>query len=198
MSENIVIDGNIGSGKSTLLVNLTDNFPDRKIFLEDVDSFKPWLKLFYKNMGKYALGFQMEVLFSHMQRKKYLHNSEYGMLFERSTLSCINVFGKYLLENNILSMEEQNLCIKYDKEYGWKPHTIIYINTDPNNCFDRIHKRNRDGESSISLEYLKDLDKLYRKLYIDNNSNEYNLHIVDGNKSPEEVLNSVVELINKI
>ena len=55
----IIIDGNIGSGKSTIIERLKkDNL---LTIPETIDNFKPWLKLYYKNMDKYALGFQLEV-----------------------------------------------------------------------------------------------------------------------------------------
>ena len=97
---NIIIDGNIGCGKTTLLNKIKLNFPNNPVFLEDVKIFKPWLKLFYKNMGKYALGFQMEVLLSHMKISKDNDFLEGNFILERSPLSCLNVFGKYFIFNN--------------------------------------------------------------------------------------------------
>lgn len=34
-------------------------------------------------------------------------------------------------------------------------HQIVYVNTDPSTCYERIAKRSRAGESGIPLDYLQ-------------------------------------------
>jgi thymidine kinase len=38
---------------------------------------------------------------------------------------------------------------------------VIYVNTDPEICFQRIEKRSRTGESNIPLEYLQNCHKYH-------------------------------------
>ena len=120
--------------------------------------------------------------------------SSYNFI-ERSPVSCISIFGQYLLDNNILSKDEQNICIKYNKEYGWIPDYIIYIQTDPINCFDRINKRNRNGESMISIEYLQNINALYNNLYC---YDKKNIYIINGNDNYNEVYKNVFSTIQMI
>mgnify|MGYP003343801965 CR=1 FL=1 len=52
----IIIDGNIGSGKSTIIDRLKND--NLLTIPETIDNFQPWIKLYYENMNKFALGFQ--------------------------------------------------------------------------------------------------------------------------------------------
>ena len=192
----IVIDGNISSGKSTLIEQIFNDFPDIKVIPEDIESFKKWLDLYYTNMSKFALGFQMEVLLSHIKNKKFIKNY---IVTERSSLSCIEVFGKYLLNSNILNEDEQELCNKYNREFGWMPDIVIYIDTSPITCFNRLKSRNRDGESNISLNYLESIHELYNNLYNSkDNPHNYKLYKIDGSKNKEEVYHNVKNILNSI
>ena len=193
----ISFEGNIGSGKSTLIQELKNdkNGSEYKFIPENLEKYKIWLDLYYKNMGKYALGFQMEVLLSHLKNKSIMNKTSINFI-ERSPLTCIEIFGKYLLDNDILSNEEQNLCKEYCKEYGWIPEYIIYIKTDPNICLERINKRNRNGESSISLKYLQDIDKLYNEL--PNIYTSIKFYVVNGNEDEITVFRNVNDILNKI
>lgn len=188
----VVIDGNIGSGKSTCISNIKEY----RTINENLEVFKPWLDLYYKNMKKYALGFQMEVLLSHMKIKKLI-NSDYPIIVERSPLSCIEVFGKYLLDNNILSLQEQVLCKKYNNSYGWIPNKIIYIKTDPKICYDRIIKRSRNSEKTITLDYLEKIGKIYDELYLNTNNN-FKVYVVNGNNNKKTVIKDIIDIINNI
>jgi deoxyadenosine/deoxycytidine kinase len=188
-----IIDGNIGSGKSTLLKKIKELHPEKEIILENIHVFKTWLDLFYQDMEKYSLGFQMEVLMSHMKHKKHPNFGDNKLIIERSPLSCLHVFGLNLVESGNLSKEENNLCMRINMEFGWLPKKIIYIETDPKICFGRIQERNREGESSISLDYLQKIHVLYQKIY--QNSKQLKVFIIDGNQSADKVYQEVLEII---
>jgi len=185
----IVIDGNIGVGKTTLIKKLSKNF---NTHLENILEWDSWLKEFYKNPKKNSLGFQMCVLLHHIKKKNCDLDKQIHIL-ERSTISCNKIFGKLLVDDNLLSLQEYNLCDKYDKNFGWIPDYIIYIKTPPEICLNRIKKRNRKGENSISLDYLKKLHNKYEKLY---NSNKYPVYIVNGNLDINMIHNIVLKFIN--
>ena len=167
----IIIDGNIACGKSTL-IKMIANSNDLVIptFLEDLNDWGEWLKLFYSNMDKYSFGFQMKVLKSHLDKKDIKDG-----IFERSPLSCQKVFGELLFEDNHMNQLEWDLTNNFNNSYGWEPTTIIYIKCDPEICYQRIKERNRIGEENISLEYLKRVHSKYEKLY-----NNMNVITIDG------------------
>jgi deoxyadenosine/deoxycytidine kinase len=200
----IVIDGNIGSGKSTALDSIHNHFNSFKIVLEDLDAWMPYLKQFYSNMEKYSLSFQMKVLEHHMKNRELDR-----AILERSPLSCIYVFGKHLLNGGQISLLDFQLMESYNNSFGWIPKTIIYINTHPTVCQQRVIERSRDGET-IPLDYLTAIDSLYRDLYLigstllTNSENRYihrkiygrqTIYIVDGNATKENVTEDIEWLI---
>jgi deoxyadenosine/deoxycytidine kinase len=191
MSNIIVIDGNIGSGKTTVIRSLKNEY---NCVEEAVDEWAPYLEQFYKDMNKNSLLFQMKVLQHHMKNKQDIFK-----IVERSPLSCIHIFGKNLLDNNQLSNLDIKLLIDMNTDFGWYPQNIIYINTPPTVCYERIHERSRENEI-IPLSYLESIDKLYNDLYISKttNFNIPNIHIVDGTKNKDDLLTDIKNIINNI
>ena len=61
-----------------------------------------------------------------------------------------------------------------------KVKNIIYLRSSPEVSYERIKKRNRDGEETIPLEYLKQLHRLHDEWLIDNE--ELNVLILDADK----------------
>ena len=62
----ICIEANIGAGKTSVLskINEKTRLP---IFLEPVNQWSHWLKLFYENPGRWGFTFNIEVLLSFAQ-----------------------------------------------------------------------------------------------------------------------------------
>jgi|694.fasta_scaffold84419_4 deoxyadenosine/deoxycytidine kinase len=193
MSNIIVIDGNIGSGKTTVIRSLKDIHP---CIEEAVDEWAPYLEQFYKDMNKNSLLFQMKVLQHHMKNRENTFK-----IVERSPVSCIHIFGQNLLDNNQLSNLDMKLMIDMNKDFGWYPKNIIYINTPPSVCYERIHERSRENEI-IPLSYLESISKLYDNLYIHKymniDFNIPNIHIVDGTQNKDDLLNNIKSIINNI
>ena len=82
---------------------------------------------------------------------------------------------------------------------------IIYLDTKPIKCLERINKRNRDGET-ISLEYLSNCKKYHDKwIYEEENTskNKKNILFLEGNedfldesKSMQNILTKIKEFIH--
>jgi deoxyadenosine/deoxycytidine kinase len=169
MSKIISIEGNIGSGKSTLLRELNTYFKDNNdiIFLEEPVSH--WenikdcegntiLKKFYEDQKKYSFAFQMMAYISRLSiLKDAIKNHPNAIII---TERCLNtdryVFAKMLYDSGLLE------DVEYQIYTNWFDHfndianiqKIVYLKTDPTICAYRINKRNRLGESSISIDYL--------------------------------------------
>lgn len=192
MSNSIIIDGNIGSGKTTVIQSL---FNEYTCIEEPVKEWAPYLEQFYKDMRNNSLLFQMKVLQHHMKNRN-CNNLE---ILERSPLSCIHIFGQKLKDDNYLSNLDIQLMKDMNNDFGWYPKNVIYINTSPEICYERIHIRSRENEI-IPMSYLESISNLYDDLYIKKNMNIHidNLYIVDGKKNKDDILYEIKDIIRKI
>lgn len=190
----LVLDGNIGCGKSTIIKKIIENNSfDLTVHNEPLKDWDDWLKLFYSDMTKYSFGFQMRVLKSHLNNK----NIQSG-IFERSPLSCQEVFGKLLHEDNQMTDLEWNLTQEFQQDYGWIPNLVVYLRCDPNICLERIKQRNRNSENTITLDYLKRLHEKYENIYIKKPYPEMKIIEIDSNQSIDKVYNDMLEKIDSL
>ncbi len=165
----ISIEGNIGSGKSTLLANLKEHFKYNSsvLFLkEPVDDWacikdisgKTMLELFYEDQSKHAFAFQMMAYISRLAilKETLQRNSNCIIITERSLYTDKMVFAKMLFDNNNISLENYSIYIKWFDTFVdcFKVDKIVYVQTVPIICYDRIQKRSRAGENNIELSYL--------------------------------------------
>ncbi len=166
----VAVEGNIGSGKTTLLKYLENvDFGCKKIIIyEQVDEWKNlkdntgnnMFELFYNETKKYSYLFQSYVLFSRISHllNTIKENPNELIICERSHLTDLMVFAQSLFEMNDLNDMEFTVYKKWhsliSEMYQIKIDKIIYVNTSPEKCLERIKKRCREGENVISLEYL--------------------------------------------
>ena len=166
----IWIDGTIGAGKSTLVEQLGKAL-DYRIFPEPV-ARKSHLELFYSDPKRYAFGFQME-----MMRKRWdIHRlamlecrcaTVNGCLLDRG-LPGDRVFANLHYQTGNIHQYEwetyENLYNEFMSVPNLQPTLLIYLDVSPEAAYRRIHTRGRSSEDRISLWYLADLQKAYRKL----------------------------------
>ena len=97
--------------------------------------------------------------------ESYLKNSDIKTIIsERSVYTDRECFAKQLFEEGNIDILEWNL---YNNWYNWltnkapiKLSGIIYLKCEPEICYNRIKKRNRNEESIIPMEYL---EKIHEK-----------------------------------
>lgn len=203
MSYKIVsIEGNIGSGKSTLLENLRKHYSNNKnvIFLrEPVDDWEKikddkgntMLKKFYSDQEKYSFAFQM---MAYISRLKILrdtvkeiennHSSEqYIIITERSLYTDKHVFAKMLHDQGKIEDVCYQIYLNWFDEFAsdFPINYSVYVKTDPEKCYHRIHIRARDGEEVIPLSYLNECHN-YHEEFLDETKG-INTHklVLDGN-----------------
>ena len=217
----ISIEGNIGSGKSTLLANLREHYKnnDNVIFLkEPVDE---WAKIkdingttilekFYADQEKYSFSFQM---MAYVSRIKVLRDTlkeknigqdkkHYIIITERSLYTDKMVFAKMLYDTGKIEDVNYQIYLNwFDTFSGEFPvHKVIYVKAAPEQCYERIAKRSREGEENIPLEYLKACS-LYHDNMLDKTIEScvcYEQLILDGNIDIYENKTQVDEWIQEI
>jgi deoxyadenosine/deoxycytidine kinase len=196
----VSIEGNIGSGKSTLLENLKKYYKtdSNVIFLrEPVDDWEKikdkegntMLKKFYADQEKYSFAFQ---IMAYISRLKILRNTikeicekkdeTYIIVTERSLYTDRQIFAKMLYDQGKI----ENVCYdiyltlfdEFTKDFPL--NYLVYVNAEPKTCYERIHKRARDGEEVIPLDYLDDCHKYHEEFLEQTNIIEKKI-VLDGN-----------------
>lgn len=174
------VEGNIGTGKSTFLSVIEKNFSDvAQVIYEPVDVWTSFtdnenrniLDYFYSDPKRYAYMFQNLAIISRIERVKMIDRTKQFVFIERSIWSDKFVFALQCHENNVLSDIEFKI---YSRSFDWMEESItnavqgkkfIYLDSNPEICYKRIHTRGRPEEQTISMEYLKQLDAKHKEWF---------------------------------
>ena len=158
----LAVDGPIGVGKTTLVDMLTRRFEGVKI-LEDVDN--PFLEGFYRDRPGAAFQTELYFLLSRYKQQQEIAQRE---LFDRLLVA------DYTLQKNrifaYLNLSDDELLL-FDKLYALLepqvpvPNLVLYLVADVDTCMERIRKRARPVEKSISPDYLAELIDAYNHYY---------------------------------
>lgn len=196
-----VLEGNIGSGKSTLLKRLKSKYPHINVIQEPVeewinykdDTEQSIFQLFYDNPSRFAFTFQMYVM---LTRLKKMPNLSSNAVYERSILTDKHVFMDSLRQDNTVSEIEYkvfNDWFEYLHPRVSSLKGIIYLRVDPEECFNRIVKRNRTSENNISIEYLTTIHNNHER-WLENNHSTKSI-MVNGNDDTD--LENIVDFIRE-
>jgi len=192
----ITIDGNIGAGKSTILSYLHSNH-NIYVDFEPIDKWKSFLDNIYTNKKNY-FNFQIRVWLDRSWIQEKDQNTT--IIMERSPYFIRNTFNKYMYDNNLINVQENNIINElYDKtDIIWKSNYFIYIRSDPKKCLERILKRGRENEKELSIEYLNDIHNLHEETYEKAIENNIKVLCIDiENKSLEEISEIIIKFIKK-
>ena len=204
------IEGNIGSGKSTLVSILQSNSNDKPIvfLLEPVDEWETikdaegntMLQKFYSDQEKYSFPFQMMAYISRLAllKKTVEKNQDAIIITERSLYTDKFVFAKMLYASNMIEDVNYQIYLKwfdtFAKDY---PITgIIYVSSSPDTCKERIQKRSRDGEDTISIDYLAKCNE-YHDSMIYNYSASKLLLVLNGNLDIADMKSTWINMIEE-
>lgn len=186
----ISIEGNIGSGKTTFLENLKHAFANNKnvYFLrEPVDEWEnikdkdgiTMIQKFYADQAKYSFAFQMMAYISRLKILRdtfntilslpdYNTNTSYFIITERSLYTDKYVFAKMLYDENKIEDVCYQIYVNWFDEFAkwFGINVLVYLDTNPIICYNRIHKRSREGEELIPLTYLENCHN-YHKMFLE-------------------------------
>lgn len=171
-----IVEGNIGTGKSTFLKLVSRYLPSVQVTFEPVAEWQKEiagasiLKNFYHNPQRWA--YTMETVSmvhrvrGHMQEQQTFHTK----LIERSIYSGHYCFAQNDYFNGFMTDTEWQL---YNQWFNFlvpkhckPPRGFIYLQSDPAIAFNRVKQRNRNGEQSISIDYLAQIDTWHRVFLI--------------------------------
>ncbi|AWW32799.1 deoxynucleoside kinase [Echinicola strongylocentroti] len=158
----IAIAGNIGSGKTTLAKKLGHHY-DWKIELEDTED-NPYLEDFYEDMKKWSFHLQIYFLNSRFQQVKDIAKSPTYTVQDRTIYEDAYIFAANLHQSGCFEERDYQNYLKLFHSmmaYATPPDLLIYLRADIPKLVSQIEKRGRDYETTISINYLKNLNKHY-------------------------------------
>lgn len=160
----IAIAGNMGSGKSSLVDFLCGHF-GLKAFFEPND-VNPYLAKFYKDMNRWAFHSQMHFLTHKFRIHRELDGYPDTVIQDRSIYEDAEIFAFNLYRQGCMSKEEWKT---YHDLYGVMvkainpPDLLIYLRCPLRTLKKRIAGRGRTFEVGVSDEYLRRLERYYRR-----------------------------------
>ena len=168
------IEGNIGAGKTTVIHHLQQIYGDQVILVEE--PVKDWQNLKGENLlkkknddlNRWGYSFEAYVLITKMNElTKVAFSDKKIILIERCMLTD-KVFFDINVENGFSNpMEEamfKNLYEFLSNNVYPKLSGIIYLDTPVEECINRMIKRGRKAEKSLTKEYLTQLDDSFKKV----------------------------------
>jgi len=158
----IAIAGNIGAGKTSLTELIAKHYSWEAHFEDVIDN--PYLDDFYTHMERWSFNLQIYFLKSRFQQLLAFKNSPKNVVQDRTVYEDAHIFAPNL--NAMGLMSQRDFKNYYDlfnlmESLVDGPDLLIYLRSSIPNLVNKIHKRGRDYENSISIEYLSRLNERY-------------------------------------
>jgi len=160
----IAIAGNIGAGKTTLTGLLAKHYKWTPHY-EDVDE-NPYLNDFYNDMQRWSFNLQIYFLNSRFKQITDIRKSGKTIIQDRTIYEDAEIFAPNLHSMGLMSTRDfNNYKTLFDSmaRVIQPPNLLIYLRASVPTLVNQIQKRGRDYESSIRIDYLKQLNDRYEK-----------------------------------
>jgi len=160
----VAIAGNIGAGKTTLTRLLAKHYKWEPHFEDVVDN--PYLDDFYHQMERWS--FNLQVYFLNSRFRQILKMRECGLntiqdrtIYEDAYIFAPNLHAMGLMANR--DYENYRSLFDLMEQLVGPPDLFIYLRSSISNLVGHIHKRGREYESTISIDYLNKLNEKYEE-----------------------------------
>ncbi|MGB0895953.1 MAG: deoxynucleoside kinase [Flavobacteriaceae bacterium] len=158
----IAIAGNIGAGKTTLTRLLAKHFNWEPQYEDVVDN--PYLDDFYTKMERWSFNLQVYFLNSRFRQVLEIRESGQDTIQDRTIYEDAHIFAPNLHSMGLMTnrdFENYKSLFELMESIVKGPDLLIYLRSSIPNLVAQIHKRGRDYENSISIEYLSRLNERY-------------------------------------
>ncbi|PKO97118.1 MAG: deoxynucleoside kinase [Bacteroidetes bacterium HGW-Bacteroidetes-7] len=160
----VAIAGNIGSGKTTLTKLLSKHYNwDAKY--ETVDN-NPYLADFYNDMQRWSFNLQIFFLQERFKGIVEIERDQNDVIQDRTIYEDARIFAPNLHSMGLMSTRDyENYNSLFDLMLSLvkPPDLLIYLRSSIPNLVSQIHKRGREYESGIRIDYLSGLNERYEK-----------------------------------
>ena len=197
MRENgyIVVEGPLGVGKSSLSKLLAERINGETI-LEDAEE-NPFLTKFYKDPKRFAFQAQLFFTLRRFQKQEEINQID---LFKRIVVSDFlfdkdRIFARYNLDDKEFYLYEQLFNLL--KLRTLKPDLVIFLQAKTDVLKERIEKRKRNYEKSISIKYLDKINQAFNDFFFHYNETPLlviNASEIDFVNVPSDLDNLISEI----
>ncbi len=158
----VAVAGNIGAGKTTLTTLLAKHYKWEPHFEDVVDN--PYLDDFYNQMERWS--FNLQIYFLNSRYRQILEIRETGKniiqdrtIYEDAYIFAPNLHAMGLMTNRDFS--NYSSLFQLMERLVQPPDVLIYLRSSIPNLVKQIHKRGREYENTISIDYLSRLNERY-------------------------------------
>ncbi len=158
----IAVAGNIGAGKTSLTKLLAKHYKWEPHFEEVADN--PYLDDFYNQMERWSFNLQIYFLNNRYRQILEIRESGNSIIQDRNIYEDAHIFAPNLHAMGLMTNRDfSNYTGLFElmESLVQPPELLIYLRSSIPNLVKQIHKRGRDYENSISIDYLSRLNERY-------------------------------------
>ena len=193
------IAGNIGAGKTTLTKMLAKHYKWEAQLEDVVDN--PYLDDFYNQMERWSFNLQVYFLNSRFRQISQIQTSGKDIIQDRTIYEDAHIFAPNLHAMGLMTnrdFENYSSLFELMESFVKGPDLLIYLRSSIPNLVAQIHKRGRDYENTISIDYLSRLNERYEAWISTYDKGKLLIIDVDNNNFPEskEDLGTIINAID--
>lgn len=194
----VAVAGNIGAGKTTLTKLLAKHYRWEQQLEDVVDN--PYLDDFYNQMERWSFNLQVYFLNSRFRQVAQIRESGKDIIQDRTIYEDAHIFAPNLHAMGLMTNRDyENYRSLFDlmESFVEGPDLLIYLRSSIPNLVSQIHKRGREYENTISIDYLSRLNERYEAWI--HGYDKGNLLIIDvDNLNFVDIPEDLGNVINKI
>ncbi|MGY8969525.1 MAG: deoxynucleoside kinase [Flavobacteriales bacterium] len=194
----IAIAGNIGAGKTSLTELLAKHYNWEPHYEDVIDN--PYLDDFYNHMERWSFNLQVYFLKSRFEQLLSFRENNKTVIQDRTIYEDAHIFAPNLNAMGLMNQRDFNNykgIFELMESLIQGPDLLIYLRSSIPNLVNKIHKRGREYESSISIDYLSRLNERYEAWISSYDSSKLiiidvdSLDFVDNKEDLSKVINII-------
>jgi deoxyadenosine/deoxycytidine kinase len=158
----LAIAGNIGVGKTELTTRLSAELGWMAYYEPVIQN--PYLDDFYADMSRWSFHLQIYFLSERFKAQVQIGASPLPFIQDRTIYEDAEIFARVLHDQgSMTAVDYRNYTSLFHVLVGFlrKPDLIIYLKASPDVLMQRIARRGRASEQSISRDYIARLNGAY-------------------------------------
>ena len=156
------IAGNIGAGKTSLTKLLSEYYGWEANYEDVIDN--PYLDDFYTHMERWSFNLQVYFLNSRFRQLLSAKGKDIKFVQDRTIYEDAHIFAPNLHAMGLMNHRDftnYKSLFELMESLIEGPDLLIYLRSSIPNLVSKIHKRGREYENSISIDYLSRLNERY-------------------------------------